>query len=67
MGIYYLGLSLAGDWTYLADLPLVALVRVLGIILQGLWARELMVTGRGGTNVALPGDLAREAGNRARY
>lgn len=53
--------------TCLGDLPLVAIVRILGVVLQGLWARELVVARRGRADVALACNLSRKASNGARY
>lgn len=52
---------------YLADLPRVALVRVLCIILQGLGAREFVITRWRRTDVALTGDLSSKPRHRTRY
>lgn len=61
------GLYLSGYVTYLGDLPLVAVVCVLGVVFQGLWACELVVAGRGGADVTLACDLSGKACDRARY
>jgi hypothetical protein len=52
---------LIDDRTYLPNLPRIPLIRILRIILQRLRARKLVVTRRGGANIALTGDLSREA------
>jgi hypothetical protein len=61
------GLYLSGYVTYLGDLPLVAVVGVLGVVFQGFWACELVVAGRGGADVALACDLSGKACDGARY
>lgn len=51
--------------TYLVNLILVAAVGVLHVVLEGLWASEVVIGGGGGDDVALAGNLAGETGNRA--
>lgn len=46
---------------YLGDLPLIAIIRVLNIVFQGLGACEFVVARRGSADVALACDLAGEA------
>lgn len=49
----------------LRDFPLVSFVGVFGVVFQGLRAGEFVVGGGRGADVALAGDLAREAGDGA--
>lgn len=49
----------------LFELVLVAPVGVGDVVLQGLGARELVVGGGGGDNVAVPSNLTGEAGDRS--
>lgn len=56
-----------GSHADLANLPRVAFVRILCIILQRLWASELMVARGSGADVALAGDLAGETCHGAGY
>lgn len=49
------------DMAYLPNLPRIPLIRILRIILERLRASKLMVTRRGRANIALTGDLSREA------
>ena len=53
--------------TYLHNLIPIPLIRAGPIIRQGFRACEFMVRGRGGDDVAVAGDLAGEAGDRAGY
>ena len=52
---------------FLGRFPGVAVVGIFGVVLKGFWAGELVVGGGGGADVALAGDLAREALDGAGY
>ena len=54
-------------FAYLANLPRVPLVRVLGVILQRFRASEFMIARRSSTDVALACDLACKACHGSRY
>lgn len=51
--------------THLVNLILVAAVGALHVVLEGLWASEVVIGGGGGDDVALASNLACETGNRA--
>lgn len=55
------------EFTHLANLPLIALIRILGIILQRLRTCEFMITRGCRTDVSLSGDLASKSRDRAGY
>lgn len=61
LGVFVISGQLLGDF------PLVARVGAGDVVGEGLWAGEFVVGGGGCDDVALSGDLAGEAGDRAGY